>query len=217
MNNGRWWSLAWPSNHHAWTLIPRLADQLRGQEIQVQRIIQPLFPFSLFICCLSEDLLRDVQEMYTWITTSNKTGLLPSLLCQFSWVWGWRGGVGSFLANAKVAFSRGSYNYRCQVGLKIFLCLFSLGLHPFSSSPTAHFFKLHSSWHMHYLLRMLNVHISQSTCLKMYSAASPPLGLASDIFANSLHFVAFQGTCFLCWASVLILTLPEANPWHKCW
>lgn len=65
---------SWPDlpSFRAWTLFPRLPDQLRGQEIQVQRIIQPLFPCSLFICCLPEDLLRDIQEMYIWITTSNR-------------------------------------------------------------------------------------------------------------------------------------------------
>lgn len=91
------------------------------------------------------------------------------------------------------------------MGQKIFLCLLSWGLLPFSSSPTAHFFKFHSSWHMHYLLRMLNLHIFESACLKMLSAASPPLGLASDTFTNSLHFVAFQSRCFLCWESIMIL------------
>lgn len=58
---------------------PRLADQLRGQEIQVQRINQPLFPVSSFICCLSEGSLmrcsRDVHlDHHFW-----QTGLLPSL------------------------------------------------------------------------------------------------------------------------------------------
>lgn len=77
MNNGRWCSLAWPSNHHVWTPIPRQADHLRDQEIQVQRIKQPLFPISLFICCLSEDLLQDVQEMSIWITTSSKQAYYP--------------------------------------------------------------------------------------------------------------------------------------------
>lgn len=50
---------------------------------------------------------------------------------------------------------------------------------------------------------MLNLHISQSTCLKMYSAASPSLVLVSDVFTNSLHFVAFPSMRSLCRASIL--------------
>lgn len=56
---------------------------------------------------------------------------------------------------------------------------------------------------MHYLLRMLNLHISQSMCLKIYSVTSHPLVLVSDVFTNSLHFVAFPSMCSVCWASIL--------------
>lgn len=67
MDNGRgcpWPDL--PTPVHG----PSILDLQTSSEVRKYNL--NLFPISLFVCCLAEDLLRGVQVMYIWITTSNK-------------------------------------------------------------------------------------------------------------------------------------------------
>lgn len=58
---------------------------------------------------------------------------------------------------------------------------------------------------------MLDLHISLSTCLKMYSAASPPLGLVSDSFFLSY----LQILSVLLLSNVLVLCAGQDHDTHS--
>lgn len=116
-----------------------LQNRLEVRKYWFRSTIPLLFPFSLFICCLSEDIIGDVQIAFGLPLPMNR--LITLIIVPVFLGLGRGGEGGSSLANAKVVFSCGSYNCRSQVGFKIFLHIFPLGLHPFSSSSAAHFFK----------------------------------------------------------------------------
>lgn len=169
-----------------------LETGLGVRKYQSRSIIPPLFPFH-YILPFRKLFGAPLPMKRLFIIFIVPVGLALGL----------EGQAGSSHVNGKVAFSCGSYNLRSHEALKIFLRMFAWGLGLSSAHSQLISLKL-CGWQIHYLLRMLNLHIPQSVCLKMYFVASPPLGLVSDIFTNSFCYAAFPSTCSQHWTSTLI-------------